>query len=100
MDVKQKFGHLLLSGSKFLPEKVANVGILIVSYIDPVIDGSLHYLGVAAGYVSNYFGSNPNIKAHWENIKDISSISCERVVDYIRTVFQQVTVIFNGEKKN
>lgn len=82
----------------FLPEGVVTQGKEIIEYTRPAAEFTINKMRFALNETSNFLNTSPIFKEHWMNVKEISSISSAHMVDYIRTLYLQITGICQGAK--
>lgn len=81
-----------------LPDEFVAKGKQAVEYVRPTAEWAFVKVHGFANSTSTFLNTDPRVKDHWNNIKEISSVICERLIDYLRTVYQQIPVYYNDVK--
>ncbi|KAK6628964.1 hypothetical protein RUM43_002781 [Polyplax serrata] len=91
-------GVLFDKAISILPEGVVTYGRKFADAVKPV--GNFCWVKASYGLsqVSHFLSTNPLIKDHWLTIREINKVCSAHVVDYIRTLYLQVTGFFHNTK--
>lgn len=81
-----------------LPSEFVTKGKQAADYVRPTAELAITKVYSLVNSTSTFLNTDPRVKDHWNNIKEISFVICERLIDYLRTVYQQIPVYFNDVK--
>lgn len=98
VQVREGAGHVWNRTIELLPAEVVTKGKQAVDYVRPTAELAFGKVYSLANSTSTFLNTDPRVKDHWNNIKEISSVICERLIDYLRTVYQQIPVYYNDVK--